>query len=366
MVSWLLNAMPMLMPMLDLGVTEEHRLGDGLDHPAGHLLCLIEVGQVLQQHRELVATQPGDGVCASHAASQPVGHGQQDAIAADVAELVVHGLEAVDVREQHRDTGRAALDPGQCVVQAIGEQGPVGEPGQAIVECLATQLLVQAGVLERHRSLRREARGEGHVGRAEPTSVTSDLGDADGLAACDEGHHQQCTGAFLEQDGDLCGISVGVVDVHRRQLLALDHPPGQWELVEHVAPVVARRVLRGPRREGPDLAFVRAIDRDDAQVRPHRLLQVPCEQLRHACRIERPGHIPRQAHEPRHVATRCEQPLAIPPQQVQHQDPREGRVHKAHDDGLDRHHDRRLQGADGGRDGHAQRHAPGAYREPPQ
>ena len=82
----------------------------GLHHPARHVLRLVEVGEVLEQHRELVATQPGDGVRAPHAAAQAVRDGEQHVVAPDVAQLVVDRLEAVDVREQHRDAGRTALD----------------------------------------------------------------------------------------------------------------------------------------------------------------------------------------------------------------------------------------------------------------
>ena len=158
----------MLMPMVMLGVTEEHRLGDGLDHPAGDVLRLVQVDEVLQQHRELVATEPGDRVRAADAAAQAIGHGQQHVIAADMAQLVVHRLEAVDVREQHRHACRAALDPGQRMVESIGEQGPIGESRQPIVECLPAQLLMQTGILESHRGLRSEAGREGQVRLTEP------------------------------------------------------------------------------------------------------------------------------------------------------------------------------------------------------
>ena len=93
----------------DAGVAQQHRLGDGLHHPTGHVLRLVEVGEVLEQHRELVATQPGDGIGAPHAATQAVGDGEQHVVAPNMAELVVDRLEAVDIREQHRHAGRTPL-----------------------------------------------------------------------------------------------------------------------------------------------------------------------------------------------------------------------------------------------------------------
>ena len=87
----------------DLGVPQEHRLRDGLHHPARDVLRLAEILEVLEQHRELVTTQPRHGVGAPHAATRAIRDRQQHVVAANVAQLVIDRLEAVDVREQDRD-----------------------------------------------------------------------------------------------------------------------------------------------------------------------------------------------------------------------------------------------------------------------
>ena len=68
-----------------------------------------------------------------------------------------------------------------------------------------------------------------------------------------------------------------------------------------------------------------------------RLLEMASEQLRDARRVQGPGHVPREAHEPGHVTARGQQPFPVAPQEVQHQGRRQGGVDEAQHDGLDRH-----------------------------
>ena len=61
------------------------------------------VGPVLQEHRELVATESGDGVPAAHRPSQAFRRAHQEGVAGGVAQRVVDNLEVVEVEEQDRD-----------------------------------------------------------------------------------------------------------------------------------------------------------------------------------------------------------------------------------------------------------------------
>ena len=95
----------------------------------------------IEQHAELVAAEPGDGVLAADAGAEPVGDHHQGRVAGAVAEAVVEPLEAVEVAV----AGRRSVLPSrfadeQRVLDPVGEQGPVGQAGQRVVEGLVAEL----------------------------------------------------------------------------------------------------------------------------------------------------------------------------------------------------------------------------------
>ena len=65
-----------------------------------------------------------------------------------MAEGVVHILEAVEIDEQggHRDIGAAG--PGQHLLGAVKDQGPVGQPGQGVMDGLEADLVDQSSVAD--------------------------------------------------------------------------------------------------------------------------------------------------------------------------------------------------------------------------
>src|SRR5438067_3299304 len=60
-----------------------------------------------------------------------------------MADRVVDQLEAVDIDEQHRQRPRPPLQRLDGVVEAVGEQHPVRQPGERVVERLVRQLLLE-------------------------------------------------------------------------------------------------------------------------------------------------------------------------------------------------------------------------------
>ena len=197
-------------------------------------------------------------------------------------------------------------------------------------------------------------------------AIPGDLGHADGLATCDEGHHHAARSSLPRagrrpQRHRRSASSTCSAD----ELLALDHPSGQREVVEHVAPVVPAAYSGGHDAKVLDLALVRPVDRDDAQVRAGRLLQVPRQQLRDTW----PGRA-----SPTHPATGASAATGRgskragargSPRAGTAQRHRDGRVHEAHDEALEGS----APGCPGGEDGHdgdAQRDGPAADREPPE
>ena len=77
----------------------------------------------LDQDGELVATDAGDRVTDAHAGPQPLAHRHEQAVAGVVAEAVVHGLEVVEVDEEHRHRSRRAA------ARARGRGGRGTAPG---------------------------------------------------------------------------------------------------------------------------------------------------------------------------------------------------------------------------------------------
>jgi hypothetical protein len=116
------------------------RLVERCQDPAGQVL---RVGAAPgEQHGELVTAHP-DRHTAARLVPQHGRHRPQQAVADVVAEQIVDGLEVVEIDEQHG----CRLARGQGGGEPVVEQGPVGQPGQAVVG----RLVLQAGLLDVHR-----------------------------------------------------------------------------------------------------------------------------------------------------------------------------------------------------------------------
>ena len=100
----------------------------------------IDVADLLEQDRELVAATV-DRPC------RPVGATvtrrddlDQQLVPGAVAQGVVHVLEVIEIHEQHRRPRAMATAPGEGVLDAVGEERPIGQSGQRVVERLMAQL----------------------------------------------------------------------------------------------------------------------------------------------------------------------------------------------------------------------------------
>ena len=128
-----------------------------LDHALGRRCRLVLAADVLEQHGELVSAEARDCVDLARRALEPARHRAQQLIPLLVAERVVDGLEAVEVDEQQRRTGRHAPGAAERLVGDLVERRPVGEPGQLVVVGEVAQALGPVAAL-------RDVLGDGEAG----------------------------------------------------------------------------------------------------------------------------------------------------------------------------------------------------------
>jgi hypothetical protein len=131
-------------PDLDLMAPCRHGLTERLEDAPP------DVGEsravALDQDRELVAPQARDHVRLAQAARETVRHPDQQLIAGRVPVAVVDLLELVEVEEEHRHLIASRATP-QGPLDLIVEQRAIGEAGEAVVEGLMRQLLLQRTTL---------------------------------------------------------------------------------------------------------------------------------------------------------------------------------------------------------------------------
>ena len=84
--------------------------------------------EVLGEDHELVTAETRDGVAVAHQLGEALGDGQQQAVADVVSEVVVDGLELVEVDEQHRHHAVAAMpvQSRERLAGAVHQQQAVG------------------------------------------------------------------------------------------------------------------------------------------------------------------------------------------------------------------------------------------------
>ena len=97
-----------------------------LEHAVTDLGRLLVRRHVLEQHGELVAAQPSDGVGGSEAVADPRRDRAEQLVAGAVPHPVVHRLEVVEVDEHDRDAGNVSAFR---ALERVGRRGPRRAPG---------------------------------------------------------------------------------------------------------------------------------------------------------------------------------------------------------------------------------------------
>jgi hypothetical protein len=119
---------------------------EGSTETAEQRSCDLDgVRLVLQQHRELVPAEPRERVRIGQSLPEAPGDLRQEVAARVVPKAVIDRLETIEVQEADGQRAPVAAVQLQGMGCAVDEQGPVGEPGQRVVERRVAQLGLSLG-----------------------------------------------------------------------------------------------------------------------------------------------------------------------------------------------------------------------------
>ena len=104
-------------------------------------------GRLVEQERELVAAEASQRVCGPDRLRETRRNHLQQLVAGAVTERVVDLLEAVEVDEENRETISGTRGARERLLEPVAEERTVGEPGEAVVERLPRQLLLEPDAL---------------------------------------------------------------------------------------------------------------------------------------------------------------------------------------------------------------------------
>ena len=134
-------------PDVQIRSGDRERLVERVEQLLGDHFCVVLVRHVFDEDRELVAAHPGGGIGGTKASPESVRDGDQQHVTGGVPETVVHGLELVEVDEQHGHRAHAPFGAGERMAETIREERLVGEVRERVVERLVRQRDLQADAL---------------------------------------------------------------------------------------------------------------------------------------------------------------------------------------------------------------------------
>ena len=123
----------------DFGIAKRKGLFERVQDASGEGHGLAFALDFLGQDDELVAAQASDRVAVAHQLGEAFGDGDEQPVAGVMTEVVIDGLELVEVDEEHRQDALGAVEAGDGLVCAVHQQHPVGQPGQRVVHRLALE-----------------------------------------------------------------------------------------------------------------------------------------------------------------------------------------------------------------------------------
>jgi hypothetical protein len=113
---------------LDGSRSDHDRLSQGFGYPRRDLLAFA-FGSIRQQDRELVAAKSRYRVTVPRHSGEALGYLSQYLIACRVAECVIYVFEPIDVEDENDKLLSVAPSLLQCVIEAVLEEGTIGQVG---------------------------------------------------------------------------------------------------------------------------------------------------------------------------------------------------------------------------------------------
>ena len=163
---------------LELEAGELDRLLEGPERASGDVQDPFLVRGGREEDGELVAAEPRDGAGRADGALQPERHLAQEVVALGVAERLVDLLELVEVEDEDRRAGAAAVgDGGQRRGQPPLQVRAVGQAGQRVVQRVVPELTDQLAVAQRDAGVVGDGLQEQDVVLGEGADVAEPVGD---------------------------------------------------------------------------------------------------------------------------------------------------------------------------------------------
>ncbi len=186
---------------------DRHRAGDLVEDASRERGQRVGIGELGDQHEELVTAQAGEAAAPLQAARDALGHHLQQAVAGVLTEALVHPPEAVEVEQQHRGLALAGGGALHRLLQPLHEELAVGEAGEGIVVGQVVEpglvLLLAADVAEHAHVVRGQAVGAAHRTQCQALGVD--------LAALAPVPHLADPRAARDQRVPHAGVEGGVV-----------------------------------------------------------------------------------------------------------------------------------------------------------
>ena len=102
----------------DRAVAQLQRVGERVEDALRDASGLVGRVEIVDEDRELVAAEPGDRVEVAEVRVESVGDRDQERVAGEVTEAVVHVLEPVEIDDHDRDVAADARAAGRARARA--------------------------------------------------------------------------------------------------------------------------------------------------------------------------------------------------------------------------------------------------------
>ncbi|HRB11987.1 MAG TPA: hypothetical protein PKU70_03170 [Vicinamibacteria bacterium] len=167
--------------------------------------------------------------------SEALPHDLEHLVPGGMAERVVDDLEAVEVHEKDAQGRVAALGLGERVGEAVLEEEPVGQAGEAVVEGHVLDLVFLALAVDRFRDVMRHVVQQVPVGLgvADLLAVALHDEDAEGGLPQHEGHADPAHRGGTEDRAARGAPGVDLGAIHQQRPAVLEDPAAEGGLDGH-------------------------------------------------------------------------------------------------------------------------------------